>query len=100
MAGVYGGEGGIGSPLGEAGQQQTASGQGASASGQAEMVEGTSHVEQNGRSNGWPEPSVAQKGVGARPSASLEKENAQPNGIASAAAFLRTAPGPGRPVPY
>ncbi|CAL8470482.1 g10024 [Coccomyxa elongata] len=93
--GVYGGESGVGSPLVEAGQQRTASGQGASASGQAELAEGMPHVEQNGRSYGWPEPGAAQKGVGARPLASFEKENAQPNGIASAAAFLRTAPGPG-----
>ena len=96
-AGTYGdsagGESGFGGPLGEA---QAVSGQGASASEHRKLAQGLPHAEQNGRLNGWPQSGAAQKGLGASSSASSEKENAQPNGVASAAAYLRTAPGPGR----
>ncbi|KAK9907744.1 hypothetical protein WJX75_009081 [Coccomyxa subellipsoidea] len=42
---------------------------------------------------------AAQKGAASKAAAAFEKENAQPNGLASAAAFLRTAPVPGEAWP-
>jgi hypothetical protein len=45
--------------------------------------------------DGWHAQDAAQKGAASKAAAAFEKENAQPNGLASAAAFLRTAPVPG-----
>lgn len=45
--------------------------------------------------DGWHAQDAGQKGAASSAAAAFEKESAQPNGLASAAAFLRTAPVPG-----
>lgn len=45
--------------------------------------------------DGWHAQDAAQKGAASNAAAAFEKEKAQPNGLVSAAAFLRSAPVPG-----
>lgn len=94
---AIGSSGGI-APHGGIGQPRVpAAGQMRAGLGQQDLAaEGTpTYTAQNSGPDGWRAQDAARKNAAASAAAMFEKENAQPNGLVSAAAFLRAEPGPG-----
>ena len=93
-----GGGGGSGGGIASS-AQQAPFGQVASPAGQVTLsttAEGTPYTSHNAAGqDGWRAEDLARKGAASSAAAAFEKENAQPNGLVSAAAFLRASHNPG-----
>ncbi len=94
-----GGGGGSGGGIAGTAQQRAPFGQVASPAGQVTLSTTAEETPSTSRSaagqDGWRAEDVARKGAASSAAAAFEKENAQPNGLVSAAAFLRASHNPG-----